>query len=120
MIFAGSLARPQDAFAAADVLILPSRTEGIPAVLIEAAFSELPVVATTVGGVPQIVADTRTGILVDSAEPAALRGAIHAALAGGKQMGRAARAFCLERFEIGVIADRWDGLLAGLGAWDPA
>jgi len=119
VMFLGALEDPRPALAAADVLVLPSETEGIPAVLIEAAFSELPVVATLVGGVPEIVVNGETGVLVPRRpEPTVLAGAIRAAAKERQAMGRAARLRCLERFEIGVVAARWDALLEELGGWD--
>ena len=116
--FLGARDRPREELAAADVLVLPSRTEGIPAVLIEAAFSGLPVVASAVGGIPEIVEDGRTGLLVPPGDVAALARALRAAAADGAAMGNAARLRCLERFEIGVVADAWSALLGDLGAWE--
>ena len=49
---------------AADVLVLPSRTEGMPGVLIEAGMRALPVVATDVGYVRDVVVDGETGVIV--------------------------------------------------------
>ena len=115
--FVGTRARPREELAAADVLVLPSKTEGIPAVLIEAAFSELPVVASDVGGIPQIVVHGRTGYLVPQGDPSAFADAVREAMTGGRAMGRAARAHCTERFEIAPVTDAWESLLAGLGAW---
>jgi glycosyltransferase involved in cell wall biosynthesis len=115
--FIGTRERPRQELAAADVLVLPSKTEGIPAVLIEAAFSELPVVASDVGGIPQIVAHGRTGYLIPPGDSSALAAAVREAMAGGRAMGRAAREHCTERFEIGPVADAWESLLSGLGAW---
>lgn len=51
-------------FNAADVLVLPSHTEGFPVVLVEAMMCGLPVIATDVGGVREIVDDGRNGLLV--------------------------------------------------------
>lgn len=119
--FAGALDAPRDALAAADLLVLPSDTEGIPAALIEAAFAQLPVVATDVGGVGEIVVDGRTGVLVPKRpDPAVLATAVRKAAYERTSMGRAAREHCLERFELGVVAGRWDSLLGSLGAWDGA
>jgi len=51
---------------AADVVILTSVSEGIPLVLIEAMAANLPVVATSVGGVPEVVVHESTGLLVEN------------------------------------------------------
>lgn len=67
--------------AAADVVVLSSRTEGYPNVLVEALACGRPVVATRVGGVPDIVTDDTLGIMVDPADPAALARGIERALA---------------------------------------
>ena len=58
--------------AAADVVCLPSWTEGMPNVIREAHACGRPVVATTVGGIPEAVASTELGILVPPRQPAAL------------------------------------------------
>lgn len=118
--FVGSRERPREEIAAADVLVLPSHTEGIPAVLIEAAFSGLPVVASAVGGIPEIVEHGSTGFTVPPGDVAALADGIRRAAADGAALGTAARRRCLERFEIGVVASAWDELLAELGAWERA
>jgi glycosyltransferase involved in cell wall biosynthesis len=110
--FAGPIARPADALAAADVVVLASRTEGMPGVLIEAGLSGRPVVATAVGAVPDVVVDGQTGFLVEPGDVDALRAGIERALGVGSAMGPAARARCLERFEIGRVAQMWADLLA--------
>ncbi len=54
--------------AAADVVTLPSFTEGLPNVALEASAAGVPVVATAVGGTPEVVADGDTGFLVPAGE----------------------------------------------------
>ena len=68
-------------FSAADCFVLPSLSEGFPTVLAEAAMTGLPIVATAVGGVPELVEDHRTGLLVPSRDAGALARAIDAVLA---------------------------------------
>src|SRR5579883_878208 len=73
--FFGHLAPPDVGalFAAADAVALPSYSEGLPNVVCEAMLSERAVVASTVGGIPEIIEDGRTGLLVlpRSAQPLA-------------------------------------------------
>jgi glycosyltransferase involved in cell wall biosynthesis len=61
---------------AADICVVPSRSEGLSLAAIEAMATGLPVVASQVGGIPEVVEDGRTGILVEAENPAALAGAI--------------------------------------------
>jgi len=81
--FLGALpqVRVADWIAASDLLCLSSHSEGSPNVVVEALASGLPVVATCVGGVPDLVAHGENGLLVPPADPAALADALDAALA---------------------------------------
>lgn len=61
-------------------LAVPSRQEAFGRVLVEAMASEVPVVAARVGGIPEVVADGRTGLLVPPEDPEALARALEATL----------------------------------------
>ena len=65
-----------DYLAAADALIMPSRTEGLPMTLVEAAAFGKPVIGSDVGGIPDIVEHEKNGILVPSENVPALGDAI--------------------------------------------
>jgi phosphatidylinositol alpha-mannosyltransferase len=64
------------AYSAADVVTLPSHSEGMPLVILEAAATGRPVVATSVSGIPEFVEQGRTGTLVPPSDPHALSGAL--------------------------------------------
>lgn len=64
------------AFARADIVIVPSLSEGLPVVIMEAMACGLPVIASAVDGIPELVVDGQTGLLVPPADPVALADAI--------------------------------------------
>lgn len=112
--FLGPTSEPASMMAAADVVVLPSRTEGMPGVLIEAGMSGLPVVATDVGAVREVVVDGTTGHLVASGDPGAVAEALREVLAAPGSMGERAREHCVTRFDMNVIAAAWDELFSEL------
>ena len=74
--FLGQLSNVSDVLGAADVFVLASRNEGNPLSVMEAMAAGLPVVATDVGGVPELVEDQRTGTLVRSGDCGGLAAAM--------------------------------------------
>jgi glycosyltransferase involved in cell wall biosynthesis len=72
----GALAEIPDVMRAFDVFVLPSQGEGMSNTILEAMASELPVVATDVGGNRELIQTERTGFLVPAADPGALSNAI--------------------------------------------
>jgi glycosyltransferase involved in cell wall biosynthesis len=110
--FLGTLADPAAVYAAADAVILASRTEGMPGVLIEAGLSGRPAVAFDVGAVAEVVAGGETGVLVPPGDVPALAAGARRVLSEAAAMGAAARRRCVDRFEIGVVGAQWADVLA--------
>ena len=83
VVFAGPRRREElpDWYNAADLFVLPSSLEGCPNVVVEALACGTPVVATAVGGIPQLLADPETGMIVPRRDGAAVAAALAAALA---------------------------------------
>jgi glycosyltransferase involved in cell wall biosynthesis len=107
--FAGRRADVAEMLAAADIFVLPSLTEALPTVVIEAMAVGLPVVATTVGGIPELVEHGITGILVPPANPVRLSEAIGRLLGSPRQrhaMGLTGRRLAIDRFSIERQASR--------------
>jgi len=94
--------------AASDIFVLPSQWEGLPYTIIEAMMSGLPVVATKVGGIPELVEDGVTGFLVSPNNVdlliSAIRKLVEAPLLRMK-MGKAARTKALENFTLERMLD---------------
>jgi glycosyltransferase involved in cell wall biosynthesis len=113
-----------DLLAACDVLLLASRTEGMPGVLIEAGIAGVPVAAYALAGVPEVVDEGRTGLLAPPGDIEALAASTLDLLDDGEartSMGEAARLYCSERFDIRFIALRYLDLYRELaGARVPA
>jgi glycosyltransferase involved in cell wall biosynthesis len=109
--------------AAMDVLLLPSRSEGFPFVVLEAMAMERAVVATAVNGVPELVEDGVTGVIVPRGDEAALAGAARALLAEparARALGEAARRRVAERFTVQRMVTETEALWAELAAARPA
>lgn len=76
VILAGQVRNVQTLYAASDVFALPSHSEGSPNVLLEAMAANLPIVATDVGGVPEIAENNESALLVPAHDSPALAAAI--------------------------------------------
>lgn len=100
---------------AADVVVLPSRREGLPVVCLEAFALGRPMVATAVGGTPTVVRDGETGWLAPPDDPPALARAM---IAAGRDLDEAARRgeagarLMRERYPAAAPLDRLEELLA--------
>ena len=106
----GSRADAADLLSASDVMLMASRTEGMPGSLIEAGMAGLPVVAYAVGGVSEVVEHGVTGLLVPPGDIEALTDALLQLVKDGaarRAMGRAAQQRCRSNFDIRVVAPRY-------------
>ncbi len=94
---------------AADCLVLPSRWEGLPMVVLEAMARAKPVIASAVGGIPEVIQDGITGWLVPPEDPLALAETIKMVLSSPEMacsVGCAARELITTEFSIDVTAHR--------------
>jgi glycosyltransferase involved in cell wall biosynthesis len=112
-------------YAAADLVLLTSDNEGMPVSLIEAGLAGLPVVATRVGGVPEVVEDEVTGLLT-ATRSADLADRVLRLLRDEqlrRQMGRRARARTVARFGADRLVRDMQGLYASIAVargWWPS
>jgi glycosyltransferase involved in cell wall biosynthesis len=114
--FLGPLSRERvlELFAAADVAVLSSAWENFPHALVEALAVGTPVIATSVGGVPEIVADGENGLLVPSGDPTAFAAAVRRYFSDDALRARlrAAAAPSVERFSPERVLDSLEAVLA--------
>ena len=108
VIFEGARADVYPYLASADIFMLPSLYEGMPITLIEAMGSGLPIVATAVGGVPDMLTDGHSAALTDCTPEAVAVATLE--LIGKEELrekyGRAAKADA-ERFSAKIMAERY-------------
>jgi glycosyltransferase involved in cell wall biosynthesis len=115
--FVGSVDDVRPHLAWADVLILTSETEGIPAAVIEAAAAGVPAVAFDVGGVSETIAHEQTGLLVPHRDQELFVGAVARLCqddAARKAMGEKAREFAMGHFTIDEAVVRYLEILQSL------
>jgi glycosyltransferase involved in cell wall biosynthesis len=112
--FLGAVSNIVPVLTAADVVVLASRTEGLPGALIEAGLTGIPTVASRVGYVEEIVSDGETGILYPSGDVVALVAALERTRRNVRTLGANARRHCLAHFDLEHVADRWNGAIARL------
>jgi len=120
--FAGMRSDVPQVLTALDVLVLPSLWEGLPNAILEAMAAGRPVVATAVGGTPEVVVDGMTGLLVPPRDPPALAEAITHLLDAPDlryRMGQAGQERVLQHFSIERMVERtqnlYDQLLVAKG-----
>jgi glycosyltransferase involved in cell wall biosynthesis len=109
VVFAGRRNDVGDVLAELDVFALPSWTEGLPLVVLEAMARRTPVVATKVGGTPEVVVDGETGLLVPPRDPEALAAALRRLLEDAdlrRRLGDAGYARVRDRFSAEAMMRR--------------
>jgi glycosyltransferase involved in cell wall biosynthesis len=95
---------------AVDLYVQPSLTEGLPLAVVEAGAAGLPIVASDVGGIPEIITHGANGLLVPPGDPQALAQAIQKLIEDpqmARRLGDAARQAAFERFSAEAMAERY-------------
>jgi glycosyltransferase involved in cell wall biosynthesis len=97
-----------------DVLVLPSHTEGLPRVVLEAQATATPVIATRVGGLPEVVEEGKTGLLVDPRAPNQLAATIDELgndATYRAQLGKSGRRAVVESYSWETMYERYEEFL---------
>jgi glycogen(starch) synthase len=115
VVFAGWVEpeRVRELLRSARIVVMPSRREGLPVAAVEAAAMARPIVASRVGGLPEVVEHGRTGLLVDPDDPRGVAEAIASLLERPEvtaRLGRAARESVRETLSLERCADAFDEL----------
>jgi glycogen(starch) synthase len=103
----------------ATVVVMPSRSEALPSVALEAGMMARPIVASRVGGIPEIVIDHETGLLIDPEDVESLANAIGFLLrqpATAREFGHAARRRIQTFFSFDRYVDAYEALYKQLAA----
>lgn len=122
--FAGAVGQDEIArfYADADIFCLPSFAEGIPVVLMEAMAMEIPVIATRIAGIPELVGDGLSGLVVAPGRSDRIAEALQTLAEDAdlrRAMGEAGRAKVIAEFDVarsaGQLRELFDG--SGPAAW---
>ncbi len=106
-----------DLLSASDFFVLPSLTEGLPLSVLEAMAQGLPIIATPVGGIPELVTHEEHGLLVPVKEPEALADAVVRVAADAplrQRQGRAGRERAEALFSFSAMTRRYEDLYYSL------
>lgn len=124
VVFLGHRDDVRHLMAAADILVIPSRWEGLPLVLLEAMMVGTPIVASRVGGIADYVEDGTTALLVEPGHEESLREALTKALSSTElrtKLSRMAHAEAVRRFSIESMVDNmvllYDQLVSNRTSW---
>jgi glycosyltransferase involved in cell wall biosynthesis len=110
VLFTGARSDRRELYSLFDVVVSPSHSEGMSNVLLEAMAMARPIVATSVGGSPELIQHGETGLLVPPRDPEALAVAMNRLLDGGAVAGgmaERARVVVAERFGLERMVERY-------------
>jgi N-acetyl-alpha-D-glucosaminyl L-malate synthase BshA len=112
VIFAGQVPDIADYLSVSDLLLMPSETESFGLAALEAMACETPVIATRMGGLPEVVLDGVTGCLVEVGDTRAMADRAVEILTGEKWrgMGASGRAWAVERFNTETVIPQYEKL----------
>lgn len=102
-----------DILAAGDLFVMPSLSEGLPLALVEAMATGLPIIASDVGGIPEVVARDTEAVLVPAASPPALAAAMRVLLGDADRravLGAAAQRRAYRDFSVATMATAYEAL----------
>jgi glycosyltransferase involved in cell wall biosynthesis len=118
--FCGYRSDIESVMARSDIVLLPSYTEGLPRSLMEAMAVARPVVATRVGGIPELVRDRVDGILIDPGDVQALAHALRVLNdpSTRRQMGQAGQRRVRDLFSVGRQAHEFASIMDALASGD--
>ncbi len=120
VLFVGQVPNIADYLSVADLLLLPSETESFGLAALEAMACETPVIATRVGGLPEVVRDGETGFLVEVGDTQTMAQRAVEILSDEKkqrEMGARGRAWAVERFNTEIVIPQYEKLYERLVAW---
>lgn len=104
--FLGKIDNVEELLAISKIFVLPSLGEGLPFVILEAMAAGLPCVATNVGGIPEMITNSKEGYIVEPCDSKSLASAINKILANNetaKKMSNNARARIEEKFNLNIM-----------------
>lgn len=123
ILFRGMVGDARQLLDALEVFVFPSLHEGLGVALLEAMASGLPVVASRVGGIVDIVEDNRSGLLVAPRDPASIATAVESLandITRRSELGSAARLRVVENFSMDTMTEKTIELYrACLDGWEP-
>ncbi len=115
--FTGLLNNIPEILGIMNIFVLSSHSEGMPLVILEAMASHLPVVATSVGGIPEVISNNQTGFLIQPDDPDAIVDRviqIYSDINLAKALGKAGQERIKSSFDVIPITNQIENLYSDL------